>query len=190
MKILTVSDVSMLAVIGGAERVLHEQCIRLARMGHSLHVLTRRLPEHRPFRECIRGVTEWRFPVTTRDPFSFFITSFFNSLRLFRSLEKQYGFDCIHFHQPLSAVGVLFSPLSRKIRTRSHIPGQAAIPRRDPAASDAAAPAGRSSQWADLWERRYAPRPPCSPVAPLIASHSGAPTFAADIMHSRTREIC
>ena len=46
MNILFVADVSIKKVIGGAERVLYEQTTRLARRGHNIFILTRKLPSH------------------------------------------------------------------------------------------------------------------------------------------------
>ena len=116
LNLLLVSDVSISRVIGGAERVLYEQSIRLARKGHHVHILTRRSPEHATDRQEIQGVTEWRYPVSQGNPVSFLRSSIAGGRALFEKLNRQYPFDCINFHQPFSALGVLQSPESRNIR--------------------------------------------------------------------------
>ncbi|MHB8092093.1 MAG: glycosyltransferase family 4 protein [Syntrophales bacterium] len=116
MKILFVSDVSIGAVIGGAERVLYEQTTRLAARGHEIHILTRRLPSHRAKDEVIENVHEWRYRVNSDSPFSFLASTLRNGKKLFEELDKDNNFDCINFHQPFSAFAVTRSPLSEKIR--------------------------------------------------------------------------
>ncbi|RZB30131.1 MAG: hypothetical protein SRB1_02411 [Desulfobacteraceae bacterium Eth-SRB1] len=116
MNILFVSDVSIAEVIGGAERVLFEQSTILQKRGHDVHVLTRKLPEHKSDHQVIQGVNEWRYDVDQSHSFSFIKSTLLNSKRLFESLQNQYSFDAINFHQPFSALGVVRSPLSKKIR--------------------------------------------------------------------------
>jgi glycosyltransferase involved in cell wall biosynthesis len=116
LNILFVSDVSIVEVIGGAERVLFEQSTLLQRRGHAVHILTRKLPVHKSDHQIIQGVNEWRYVVDQSNSFSFIKSSLLNSKKLFESLENQHSFDCINFHQPFSALGVVCSPLSKKIR--------------------------------------------------------------------------
>ena len=116
MNILFVSDVSISKVIGGAERVLFEQSTILQKKGHDVHILTRKLPEHRLGRQVIQGVTEWRYDVDQSNTFSFIISTLLNCKKLFESLQNQYSFGCINFHQPFSALGVIRSPFSEKIK--------------------------------------------------------------------------
>jgi len=71
LNILFVSDVSISKVIGGAERVLFEQSTILQKRGYDVHILTRKLPEHRLGRQVIQGVTEWRYDVDQSNSFSF-----------------------------------------------------------------------------------------------------------------------
>lgn len=115
MNILFVADVSISKVIGGAERVLFEQAVRMSRRGHNVHVLTRKLPDCHDDQEIVCGVREWRYDVKRQaGAVSFFKSIWQNSRQLFESLEHQIGFECIHFHQPFSAIGVVRSPMSRK----------------------------------------------------------------------------
>lgn len=115
MKILFVADVSIAHVIGGAERVLYEQTTRFAERGHEVHIMTRKLPDHNSDNEVIQNVHEWRYPVEQKNKFSFFITSRNNGKQLFETLHQKYKFDCINFHQPFSAFGVLQSSLSHEV---------------------------------------------------------------------------
>lgn len=116
MNILFVSDVSIQDVIGGAERVLFEQSTRLARKGHRVHVLTRRLPEHVSDHETIYGVQEWRYDTDRQNALSFLKSTALNARLLFEDLQQKHPFDCINFHQPFSAYGVIQSHMSRSIR--------------------------------------------------------------------------
>jgi glycosyltransferase involved in cell wall biosynthesis len=115
LKILFVSDVSIGEVIGGAERVLFEQSTGMSRRGHSVHVLTRRLPVHDSDHKCIRSVHEWRYVCSQKNPMIFLHSTMMNTNRLFESLHQKHHFDCINFHQPFSAMGVNVSKMSRAV---------------------------------------------------------------------------
>jgi glycosyltransferase involved in cell wall biosynthesis len=102
-------------MIGGAERVLYEESTRLAKKGHAVHILTRRLPYHETDVEQIDGVEEHRYSFQEK-LFPFFIKSILSDCRRqFSSLEENFPFDVINFHQPFSAIGVLSSTSSRKV---------------------------------------------------------------------------
>lgn len=116
MNILFVADVSISKATSGAERVLFEQSTRLQKRGHKVHILTRRLPEHKSDQEMIQGVREWRYDIDQRNSFSFIKSTLSNCKRVFESLQTQYSFDCINFHQPFSARGVIRSPVSKKVK--------------------------------------------------------------------------
>ena len=116
MNILFVADVSISKPSSGAERVLFEQSTRLQRRGHNVHILTRRLPEHRSNQEVIQGVREWRYDIDQRNSLSFIKSTLLNCKKLFESVQNQYSFDCINFHQPFSARGVICSAASKKIK--------------------------------------------------------------------------
>ncbi len=102
MKILLVSDVSIHAVIGGAERVLYELAVGLQLRGHKVHILTRRLPEHESSQEINQGVREWRYDIDTSSSLSFLSSTFRNGAGLFKELQNEHAFDCINGHQPFS----------------------------------------------------------------------------------------
>jgi len=116
LKILCVSDVSIQDIIGGAERVLFEQTTRLAARGHDVHILTRRLPSHQSDDDVIQNVREWRYRVNQDNAVSFFASTLRNGKRLFEEINNSNMFDCINFHQPLSAFAVMRSDFGNKIR--------------------------------------------------------------------------
>lgn len=116
MNILFVADVSISKATSGAERVLFEQSTRLQKRGHKVHILTRRLPEHKSDQETIQGVREWRYDIDQRNSFSFIRSTLSNCKRVFESLQTQYSFDSINFHQPFSARGVIRSPVGKKVK--------------------------------------------------------------------------
>jgi glycosyltransferase involved in cell wall biosynthesis len=115
LKILFIADVSVSDIIGGAERVLYEQATRLAKRGHNVAIITRKLPNHKNDYEVIAGVQEWRYRVNKRNLLSFILSTWIYSKRLFETLQQKIHFDCINFHQPFSAMGVINSTLSNQI---------------------------------------------------------------------------
>jgi glycosyltransferase involved in cell wall biosynthesis len=116
LNILFVADVSIHKVIGGAERVLFEQSTRLAQRGHNVHILTRGLRGHKTHEELIQGVWEWRYDVDQGNPLLFIKSTYLNGNRLFERLHSEYRFDCINLHQPFSGLGVIRSPLGKRIK--------------------------------------------------------------------------
>jgi glycosyltransferase involved in cell wall biosynthesis len=74
------------------------------------------LPEHRSNQEVIQGVREWRYDIDQRNSLSFIKSTLLNCKKLFESVQNQYSFDCINFHQPFSARGVICSAASKKIK--------------------------------------------------------------------------
>ena len=115
LKLLFVSDVSMTEVIGGAERVLYEQCTRLVKRVHEVHVLTRRLPSHQTASETLDGVCEWRYSVNRSNGISFFVSTLRNGRQLFESLQNGASFDVVNFQQPFSTYAMIRSRAGRSI---------------------------------------------------------------------------
>ncbi len=116
MNILFVSDVSISEPISGAERVLFEQSTRLSNSGHNIYILTHKLQDHKSNQEVIQGVREWRYDVDQRNALFFFKSTLLYCKRLFESLQNQYSFDCINFHQPFSAFAVIRSSASKRVK--------------------------------------------------------------------------
>ena len=115
MNILCVADVSINKVIGGAERILFEQTTRLAERGHNVSIITRMLTDHDRDHKIIRGVNEWRYASNKKNPITFICSTWINSKKIFETLDQKTHFDCINFHQPFSALGVIHSNLSKRI---------------------------------------------------------------------------
>lgn len=107
MNLLIVTDVSIHNVIGGAERVLFEQSTRLAARGHSVHLITRRLPEHRAERETIRGVEEIRCAFEPRGGLRSIAKTWQEARRHLACLHQQLHVDGLNVHQPLTALGLM-----------------------------------------------------------------------------------
>lgn len=116
MNLLFASDVSIARVIGGAERVLYEETAGLARRGHGVHILTRRLPGHASGEAIIDGVREWRYDVRSGNGASFFLSTLVQARARFEQLQGRHAFDLLHFHQPFTAYAVLRSAVARPVR--------------------------------------------------------------------------
>ncbi len=95
--------------------MLYEESTRLAKKGHAVRVLTRKLPYHKADVENINEVEEHRYNFEEK-LFPFFFKSIMSDCRrTFRSLEENISFDIINFHQPFSAIGVLSLIGSRRV---------------------------------------------------------------------------
>jgi len=115
MRILFVADVSPAKVIGGAERVLREHTVRLARRGHTVSVLTRGGAENLPPVACVEGVSVYSLPDMPVNPIAVLFSSLWHSSRKFNGIAREIKPDLINFHQPVTALGVLLSPKSWNI---------------------------------------------------------------------------
>jgi glycosyltransferase involved in cell wall biosynthesis len=107
MNILFTADVSSAKVVGGAERVLLEQSTRLAARGHSIHLITRRLPEHRGERETIQGVEEIRCAFEPKGGLRSTAETWRQARRHLVRLHEQMHVDVLNIHQPLTAFGLI-----------------------------------------------------------------------------------
>ena len=107
MNLLIVTDVSIHKVIGGAERVLFEQSTRLAARGHPVHLITRRLPEHRAERETVQGVEEIRCAFDPEGGLRSIARTWQQARRHLSRLHKQLHVDGLNVHQPLTALGLM-----------------------------------------------------------------------------------
>jgi len=107
VNLLIVSDVSIHKVIGGAERVLFEQITRLAARGHSVHLITRRLPEHRAERETIQGVEEIRCAFEPKGGLRSIAQTWQQARGHLVRLHEQLHVDSLYIHQPLTAFGLM-----------------------------------------------------------------------------------
>ncbi|MEW6324889.1 MAG: glycosyltransferase family 4 protein [Nitrospirota bacterium] len=107
MRLLFVADVSISGCTGGAERALHAEAAGLAARGHSVRVLTRRLPRHRADQESIDGAREYRYSVNDAGPVPFLSSTLRNARALFGRLLDEEPADLIHAHQPFTGFALL-----------------------------------------------------------------------------------
>ncbi|MFZ1804044.1 MAG: hypothetical protein WAU05_08975, partial [Nitrospira sp.] len=66
MNILLLAEVSAERVIGGAERVLRNQALGLARLGHRVELLTRAPETASASIIEMNEIREWRYPVNRK----------------------------------------------------------------------------------------------------------------------------
>lgn len=108
MHIVLCAEVSAERVIGGAERVLHEQALGLQRLGHQVSILARS-PEAdpRPL-VSLAGCSEYRYTVDRRHEGTFVFSTLRNSARVFRKIAGGRPPDVVIVHQALAGLGPLF----------------------------------------------------------------------------------
>src|SRR5262249_34591754 len=115
VRIVVVSDVSPVRLLGGAERVLWEQTSRLSARKHVVRVISRTPEGGGPGDMVHGGVAVHHFPVDRRSLTAFVRTSVLGARRAVESVAAAHGADVLHFHQPIGAFGVLTSPLGRRL---------------------------------------------------------------------------
>ncbi len=108
MKILLLAEVSAERVIGGAERVLRQQAIGLVAAGHQVELLTRASKETVPMDVAIGGAIERRFPVSTRNEWSFVRSTVQGALSVLDRSTKKTSYDLAVIHQALTGLGPLY----------------------------------------------------------------------------------
>ena len=115
LRVLIVADVSPAAVVGGSERVIWEQARRLAARGHRVRVVARQ-PEAGGARTVERhGVAIRHFTAARRPAGRFIGASILGARRAVADEVRVHGADVLHFHQPLSAFGVLTAGALRRL---------------------------------------------------------------------------
>ncbi|MCX7982779.1 MAG: glycosyltransferase family 4 protein [Syntrophales bacterium] len=115
MRILFLADVSIERVIGGAERVLHEQATRLAQRGHQVYVLTRLLPEHESKSKVIGKVHEWRYSVDYKNAITLLFSTRVNAPFVLSQLLQEGVFNVVNGHQPFTSWAFLCTPFAQKM---------------------------------------------------------------------------
>jgi glycosyltransferase involved in cell wall biosynthesis len=109
MNVVLFSEVTLERVIGGAERVLRQQALELARLGHRVRVIARAPFESTENDLSIGSVTERRYPVTRTSEPAFVWSSVQNSLRTFDVIRQACPVDVGLIHQSLAGLGpILF----------------------------------------------------------------------------------
>ncbi len=105
MNILMLAEVSAVAVIGGAERVLREQALALRRRGHAVRLVTRApVGDRRPTVE-IDGIPEFRYDVNRGNEAAFVLSTLRRSIRRFDDCCRTAVPDAVLVHQPLVGLG-------------------------------------------------------------------------------------
>lgn len=109
MNILLLAEVSAERVIGGAERVLRNQALGLARLGHRVELLTR-APEHAGEGvQEMNGIREWRYSVSRRHEAAFLWSSVRRSVEQFDRLRATEPLDAVIVHQALAGLGPILT---------------------------------------------------------------------------------
>jgi glycosyltransferase involved in cell wall biosynthesis len=109
MNIVLFAEVTVERVIGGAERVLRQQALGLAKLGHYVHVIARAPFESAEANLSIGSVTERRYAVTRTSEPAFVWSSVQNSLRAFDLTRQVCPVDIAIIHQSLAGLGpILF----------------------------------------------------------------------------------
>jgi glycosyltransferase involved in cell wall biosynthesis len=116
VRALFISDVSIQAVIGGAERVLREQTTRMAARGHDVRLITRRRPDHRSWHEVIGGVEEIRCAFEPDGGVRSVAKTWRQARGHLLRLHSREPLDCLSIHQPLTAFGAVAQAAALGIR--------------------------------------------------------------------------
>ncbi|MDZ4854185.1 MAG: glycosyltransferase [Nitrospirota bacterium] len=116
MNVVLFAEVTIEQVIGGAERVLRQQALGLAKLGHRVCVLARAPFESAETHLSIGRVYERRYPVTRTSEPAFVWSSVQNSLRAFDLTRQTSPVDVGMIHQSLAGLG----PILFRYRSVSH----------------------------------------------------------------------
>ncbi|THJ24582.1 MAG: glycosyltransferase [Nitrospira sp. CG24E] len=109
MNVVLFAEVTVEQVIGGAERVLREQALGLAKLGHRVSVIARAPFESAEATLSIGNVTEQRYPVIRTSEPAFVWSSAQNALRVFDRTRQTCPIDIALIHQSLAGLGpILF----------------------------------------------------------------------------------
>ncbi|HEY6262646.1 MAG TPA: glycosyltransferase family 4 protein, partial [Nitrospiraceae bacterium] len=109
MNIVLLAEVTIEQVIGGAERVLRQQALGLAKLGHHVGVMARAPFESAAADLVIGTVTERRYPVMRTSEPAFVRSSVRNSLQVFDFMRQTDPIDIAVIHQSLAGLGpILF----------------------------------------------------------------------------------
>lgn len=109
MNVVLFSEVTVERVIGGAERVLRQQSLGLAKLGHHVRVIARAPCESAESNLSIGRVTERRYAVTRTSEPAFVWSSVQNSLRVFDLTRETGPVDVAMIHQSLAGLGPIVS---------------------------------------------------------------------------------
>ena len=109
MNVVLLAEVTVEQVIGGAERVLRQQALGLAELGHHVRVVARAPFESADTDLSIGSVMERRYSVKRTSEPAFVWSSVQNSLRAFDLSKQGLSVDVAMIHQSLAGLGpILF----------------------------------------------------------------------------------
>ena len=109
MNVVLFAEVTLEQVIGGAERVLRQQALGLAKLGHHVRVIARAPFASAEATLSIGSVTERRYPVMRTSEPAFVRSSVQNALRAFDLTWQTCPVDIGMIHQSLAGLGpILF----------------------------------------------------------------------------------
>jgi glycosyltransferase involved in cell wall biosynthesis len=109
MNILLLAEVSAERVIGGAERVLRNQALGLATLGHQVELLTRAPEQVSEGVLEMNGIREWRYSVSRRHEAAFLWSSVRRSVQQFDRLRATEPLDAVIIHQALAGLGPILA---------------------------------------------------------------------------------
>src|SRR3989338_7441496 len=116
MNILIVYDYLSGILEGGSDRILYEHSKRLKERGHTLKILTTGEKESYENDFFNKDIEIFRSRVSDSRFLRFFQT-LWGTRKIFDQLTKDAKFDAINFHQPLSALPVLYHKKSKDLLT-------------------------------------------------------------------------
>jgi glycosyltransferase involved in cell wall biosynthesis len=109
MNVVLFAEVTIEQVIGGAERVLRQQALELAKLSHHVRVIARAPFDSAESNVSVRSVTERRYPVMRTSEPAFVWSSVQNSVRTFDLMRQDCPVDIAMIHQSLAGLGpILF----------------------------------------------------------------------------------
>lgn len=109
MRVLLLAEVTAERVIGGAERVLRNQALGLAALGHRVELLTRASEGAVETAIMVGGIREWRYSANRAHEAAFLWSSVRRSIDLFDRLRRTEHMDAVVIHQALAGLGPILS---------------------------------------------------------------------------------
>lgn len=109
MRVALLAEVTAERVIGGAERVLRNQALGLASLGHHVDLLTRAPEGAVEDAITVGGIREWRYTVNRAHEAAFLWSSVRRSIGRFDQLRRTEPMDAVVIHQALAGLGPLLS---------------------------------------------------------------------------------
>jgi len=115
MNITIFAEVSGVNVIGGAERVLHNNAVGFKKMGHHVELIVRAPDSEAEPIAYFDEIAEHRFFPLQSNPLSFVWSTVFDTLTFFKNCAKKNRPDVVIIHQSLVGLGpILFRRMLAK----------------------------------------------------------------------------